>query len=302
MKCIHCQNQHAHFETYCSATGKLIDDSLIRKYTYETLDFCISCGNANNEDSLHCSECGTDMVKVSSKKNNVNKLIDQGLTAIPEIKNSVNFNKSKTSVKEASVEHKNYIRKTPLILLPVTISIAIIMLISAIFINKFKDNIGLISKFLELDGMNSLDADLISAYLSNELGIHVNIPDFPLFTMLISLIHNINYSFVLEVTEIGSKEVFKIDESNVLFGLVLIPIIALIIGALVYGWMARKYNWHFWRGIVYSTILYTIFLTIVSISARFKANASGIDYYEDFVKVKVELLPSIFDSIITGAC
>lgn len=300
MKCIHCQKQHFHYETYCSATGKLIDESLIRKYTYETLDFCISCGDANEEGSLHCSKCGTEMVKVSSKKNNVNKLIDQGLTAIPDIKNSVNFNKSKTSVKEASVEHKNYIKKTPLILLPATISIAIIMLISAIIINQFKDNIGLISKFLELDGMNALDADLISAYLSYELGIQVNIPDFPLFTMLISLIHNINYSFILEVTESGSKEVFKIEESNVLLGLVLIPIIALIIGALVYGWMARKYNWHFWRGIIYSTVLYTLFLTFVSFLARFKANASGTDYYDDLVKVKVELLPSIFNSIITA--
>lgn len=300
MKCIHCQKQHAHYETYCSVTGKLIDDSLVRKYTYETLDFCISCGDANKEGSLHCSKCGTEMVKASSKKNSVNKLIDQGLTAIPDIKNSVNFNKSKTSVKEASVEHKNYIKKTPLILLPAAISIAIIMLISAIIINKFKDNIGSISEFLELDGMNALDADLISAYLSYELGIQVNIPDFPLFTMLISLMHNINYSFVLDVTESGSKEVFKFEESNALLGLVLIPVIALIIGALVYGWMARKYNWHFWRGIIYSTILYTLFLTIVSFFARFKADASGTGYYDGLVRVKVELLPSIFDSIITG--
>lgn len=300
MKCIHCQKQHAHYETYCSTTGKLIDDSLIRKYTYETLDFCISCGEANKEGNLHCGNCGTETVKISSKKNNVNKLIDQGLTAIPDIKNSVNFTKSKTSVKEASVEHTNYIKKTPLILLPAVISIAIIMLISAIIINKFKDNIGLIANFLELDGMDGINADVISAYLSNALGIQVNIPDFPLFTMLISLMHNINYSFVLEVIEGGSTEVFEVAESNVLLGLVIIPIIALIIGALVYGWMARKYNWHFWRGIVYSTVLYTLFLTIVSFFARFKADASGTDYYDDLVKVKIELLPSIFNSIITG--
>ena len=301
MKCIHCQKQHAHYETYCSTTGKLIDDSLIRKYTYETLDFCISCGEANKEGSLHCSKCGTETVKISSKKNNVNKLIDQGLTAIPDIKNSVNFTKSKTSVKEASVEHTNYIKKTPLILLPATISIAIIMLISAIIVNKFKDNMDLIGSLLDLDGINTLDADLISAYLSYELGIQVNIPDFPLFTMLISLMHNINYSFVLEVIEGGSREVFDVAESNALLGLVIIPIIALIIGALVYGWMARKYNWHFWRGIIYSTVLYTLFLTIVSFFARFKADASGTDdYYGELVQVKVELLPSIFNSIITG--
>ena len=300
MKCIHCQKQHAHYETYCSTTGKLIDDSLIRKYTYETLDFCISCGEVNKEGSLHCSKCGTETVKISSKKNNVNKLINQGLTAIPDIKNSVNFTKSKTSVKEASVEHTNYIKKTPLILLPAAISIAIMMLISAIIVNKFKDNIGLIGSLLELDGMNALNADLISAYLSYELGIQVNIPDFPLFTTLISLMHNINYSFALEVIEDGSPEVLKVAESNLLLGLVIIPVIALIIGALVYGWMARKYNWHFWRGIIYSTVLYTLFLTIVSFFARFKADASGTDYYDDLVTVKVELLPSIFNSIITG--
>lgn len=300
MKCIHCQKQHAHYETYCSTTGKLIDDSLIRKYTYETLDFCISCGEVNKEGSLHCSMCGTETVKISSKKNNVNKLINQGLTAIPDIKNNVNFTKSKTSVKEASVEHTNYIKKTPLILLPAAISIAIMMLISAIIVNKFKDNIGLIGSLLELDGMNALNADLISAYLSYELGIQVNIPDFPLFTTLISLMHNINYSFALEVIEDGSPEVLKVAESNLLLGLVIIPVIALIIGALVYGWMARKYNWHFWRGIIYSTVLYTLFLTIVSFFARFKADASGTDYYDDLVTVKVELLPSIFNSIITG--
>lgn len=301
MKCVHCQKQHAHFETYCSTTGKLIDDSTIRKYTYETIDFCISCGEANKEGSLNCSKCGTETAKISSKKVNVNKLIDQGLTAIPDITNSVTFSKGKTSVKEASVEHTNYIKKTPLILLPAAMSIAIIVLISAIVINKLKDNIDLIANLLDIGGMRGINADLISAYLAYELGIQVNIPDFPLLTTLMVLMHNVNYSFVIEVIEGNSSDILEFAQSNMLLGLMIVPIMALIIGALVYGWMARKYNWHFWRGVIYSTVLYTLFLTIVSFFARFKATASGTDdYYGDLVKVKIELLPSMLNSIITG--
>ncbi len=192
MTCIHCQKQHAHYDTYCSTTGKLIDDSLVRKYSYETLDFCFSCGEPNKKGSLHCSTCGTETVKLSTKKITMDKLIDQGLTAIPDLKNSATFVKGKTNLKEASVEHTNYIKKTPLILLPAAISIAIVMLISIIFVNKMKDNISLISDFLDLGGMNILDAQAFSAYLSSELGINVNVPDFPLFTMLITLMHNVN--------------------------------------------------------------------------------------------------------------
>ncbi len=108
------------------------------------------------------------------------------------------------------------------------------------------------------------------------------------------------YSFSLEVSEGGMSEVVKLQESNVLLGLLIIPIIALIIGALVYGWMAKKYNWNFWRGIIYSTALYSLFLLIVSFFARYKADASGKDYYDDIIKISVEVLPSIINVIITG--
>ncbi|MEG0260521.1 MAG: zinc ribbon domain-containing protein [Lysinibacillus sp.] len=300
MNCIHCQKQHAHYETYCSTTGKLIDDSLVRKYSYETLDFCVSCGEPNKKGNVHCDKCGTELVKLSTKKITMDKLIDQGLTAIPDFKNSATFIKGKTNLKEASVEHKNYIKKTPLILLPVGISIAIVMLLSIILVNKIKDNIDLVSDLLDLGGMNFLDAQAFSAFLSYELGIDVSVPDFPIFTMLISLMHNINYSFNIKTSGDGISEVMKFQESNVLLGLLIIPIIALIIGAIVYGWMAKKYNWDFWRGIIYSTALYTLFLLVVSFFARYKANVSGTDRYDDFVKISVEVGPSFINAIITG--
>lgn len=300
MKCIHCQKQHAHYETYCSTTGKLIDDSLVRKYSYETLDFCVSCGDPNKKGNVHCDKCGTELTKISTKKITMDKLIDQGLTAIPDLKNSATFIEGKKNLKKASTEHKDYIKKTPLILLPVGISIATVMLISIILVNKIKDNISLISDFLDLDGMNFLDTQAFSASLSSELGIDVSVPDFPIFTMFISLIHNINYSFNINVSGDGMSEVMKFQESNVLLGLFIIPIIALIIGAIIYGWMAKKYKWDFWRGIIYSTVLYTLFLLIVSFFAHYKANVSGTDQYDSFGKISVEVGPSFINTIITG--
>lgn len=300
MKCIHCQKQHPDFENYCSVTGKLIDPSQHEKYTYETLEFCVSCGEPNKESSLHCSNCGTETIKVSSKKKSVDKLIDQGLTAIPDLKNNVNFTKSKETLKEASVQHTNYIKKTPLILVPIAIPIAIILLFTTIVVSKLKNDMGTIASFLELDGLNILDADVLSAYLYEELGVSISVPDFPLFTMLISLMHNVNYKFSSEFLEGSNSEIFKLQETNLFLGLLIVPIIALTIGAIVYGIMAKKYNWHFWRGIVYSTAIYTVFLIVVTVFARFKVKANTTNVYDDLVKFNIELVPSIINAVITG--
>lgn len=302
MKCTHCQKQHPPYETYCSTTGKLIDDSVSQKFTYETMDFCVSCGESNAADALRCSKCGTETVKAIQKKIRVDKLIDQGLTAIPNIKNNVNLEKSKTTVKEASLEYTQYIKKTPLILLPIAIPIALILLVTALFVGKIKDNWDLLSDFLDLDGLNIFDADLLSASLAAELGINVNVPSFPVFTTLISLMHNLNYSLIIKISEDGYTDVIKMQESNVLLGLLIIPIIALVIGAVIYGWMARKYQWHFWRGIVYSTVIYTLFLTVVAFIARYKVKVSGTDdMYAYLVQFNANITPSLINAVITGA-
>ncbi|OCS90406.1 zinc ribbon domain-containing protein [Caryophanon latum] len=299
MSCIHCQQQHASYDTYCPMTGKLIDDTNVRKYTYELLDFCMSCGQANDKKSLHCSQCGTQTSAVTPK-NKVGHLLDQSLTAIPDLTRNMDFEKGKMTVKNATKQHSAYIKRTPLILLPVAISIVIMLIFSAVIVHQFKDDLSMVGDLLDLDEMNVFDPEMLSAALSSELGIDVDIPALPIFTMFIAMLHNIDLSLSMELIKNGDDYVKQMKQSNIFLGLMLIPVIALCIGAIVYGIMAKKYQWHFWRGIAYSSVLYTLFLTITSLFARYKAKASGVDSSDDIASVTIKLVPSLLDTVVTG--
>lgn len=277
----------------------MIDDTLVRKYTYDTLEFCVSCGQANDKNDIHCSQCGTQMMSMSAK-NKVGQIIDQSLTAIPELTRNVDFGKSKATAKQLSKEHTAYIKRTPIILLPAAISIVIMLLFSAFIVQQFNDDLAMMGDWIDIEELNVFDAAALSESLSDELGIDVNIPELPMFTMVLATVHNIDFTFSAQMFENSNQYRVQMKESNIFLGLFIIPIIALCIGAIVYGVMAKKRQWPFWRGVMYSVVLYTLFVVIVSLFARYKAKASGVDSYGDAISVTVKLVPSIIDGIISA--
>lgn len=300
MNCVHCQQQHALHDTYCSLTGKPIDDSAALKYTYEALEFCVSCGQPNEKGGLHCSQCGTSLFSTVTK-NKVGQIIDQSLTAIPELTRNVDFEKGKRTAKKVSKEHTAYIKRTPLILLPAAISIAIMLIITTIIVQQIKHDVAFIGELLNLDGLNIFDAAALSEALAYELGIAVDVPALPIFTLLLAMMHNIDLSLSMQVLEDGQKYIMQLHSSNVFVGFLIVPVLALCIGAIVYGIMAKKQQWHFWRGIMYSMMLYTLFLVIASVVARYKIKASGLDSSDDAIGVTIKLVPSLVDTVLSGA-
>ncbi len=72
-----------------------------------------------------------------------------------------------------------------------------------------------------------------------------------------------------------------------------------MIGGIVYGRMAMKNNWPFYKGIVYSVLGYTIVMAILSIFARASFNEK-VEAYFEIATLKISLSASFIDIILTS--
>ena len=302
MKCVHCDNQHPSYFSYCPNTSNIIDATLAEKYTYHTMEFCSSCGGKNTGESSFCSSCGITLLKREQRKTTIDKLLNQGLSNIPLKKVNVGKHLNTENIKTASKVNVDYIKKNKLILAPILISIGLTILLAFFIYNTINSNLKDVAQLVGEDEIGMLlDAKMLENLIYEETDAKVNIPDFPIYSTIIMMIHGVDYTFEgrMFAEEGGEETSFAID--NILYGLLIIPLLALTIGAVIYGILAKKHGWSFWKGIGYSTAVYTLFLLIMSFVARYRVDVSFKDYYDGLIVLDAKIVPSILDLLVSGA-
>lgn len=302
MKCVHCNEQHPSYFSYCPSTSNTIDATLAEKYTYHTMEFCSSCGGKNTGESSFCSSCGTTFLKQEQRKTTIDKILNQGLSNIPLKKVNVGKHLNTETLKTASKLNVDYVKKNKLILAPILVSIGLTILLTFFIYSAIESNLKEVAKFVGEDEIGMLlDAKMLENLIYEETGEKVNIPDFPIYSTIIMMIHGIDYTFEGSLFSEEEDEETSLAINNILYGLLIIPLLALTIGAVLYGILAKKHGWSFWKGIGYSTIMYTLFLLIMSFVARYSMDISFRDYYDGLIVLDAKLVPSILDLLISGA-
>lgn len=299
MQCNSCGQQHPSHFVYCPNTSNLIDSSNANSYTYNTNEFCANCGKRNELGFSYCVNCGHSHLAKIPKKNSFNRIVEDTISTI-KIPTKVNINTDK--IKTSSVESFNYIKRNKLILVPILLSM-ILMILGAFWIKSsalsaLGDEIGYYDEetivFAAL-----LKPEVLEDMISDEFGVNVDVPNFTSFPMMMALIHNADLDFNMTVGAMGEQEGIKVSLKNLFTGLLLIPIIALMIGGIVYGRMAIKNNWPIYKGILYSVLVYTIVMVIFSIFARVSFSKT-VDAYFTAASLKINLSASFIDILLTS--
>ena len=299
MRCIHCNRQHPSHYVYCPETSKRIDSYDENYLTYTANDFCSNCGTKNEFSYSYCVNCGQSYLAKEHKKNTLNRVAED---TIPNMKIHSKVNINTERLKSTSIENLNYIKKNKLIMVPIFIAL-IIMIISTFWIKStalsaLGDEFGYYDEetivFAAL-----LKPDVIEDKISSQFGIDVDVPNFTSFPIMAALLHNADLNFEMTVGAMGETEGIKVDFNNLFTGLLIIPILALIIGGIIYGRMAIKNNWPVYKGILYSIVGYTVVMMILSIFARVSFNKT-VDAYFIEGTLKISLSTSFIDILFTS--
>ncbi|CAM5221649.1 Zinc ribbon domain-containing protein OS=Ureibacillus acetophenoni OX=614649 GN=SAMN05877842_10442 PE=4 SV=1 [Ureibacillus acetophenoni] len=145
------------------------------------------------------------------------------------------------NLKSSSKEHINYIKRNKLILVPILISL-VIMIIATFWIKSSAlSSVGDELEYYDDETMvlaALLKPQLIEEMIYYDYDIEVDLPNFTSLPIMMGLIHNAGLDFNATVSAMGEEEGVKFSVNNLFTGLLLIPIIALIIGGIIYGRMA----------------------------------------------------------------
>ena len=297
MQCNHCQGQHPSHFVYCPNTSKVIDLSGGHNLTYQSTEFCPSCGTKNELSYSYCVNCGHSHLTKTQKKNAFNRMFENTISNI-KIPSKVNTE----NLKSSSKEHINYIKRNKLILVPIIISL-VIMIIATFWIKSSAlSSIGDELEYYDDETMvlaALLKPELIEEMIYYDYDIEVDLPNFTSLPIMMGLIHNADLDFSATVSAMGEEEGVKFSVNNLFTGLLLIPIIALIIGGIIYGRMAIKNNWPFYKGLIYSVLGYTIVMAVLSIFARASFSKKVEEFY-DLATLKISLSSSFIDIVVTS--
>lgn len=300
MNCQHCNQQHPLYYTYCPETSKSIDYSLVRKYQYNVMEFCHSCGTKNEKGHLACTACGATQLHIEQKKNLFNKLLENKIPKMQNIQMPSAKQINTEDIKAASKESINYIKGNKLILLPIFISFVIVLLSS--FILKF--TLVDFGKELIDEGdeaaiiLGVIDTSILEYAIEEEFDLNVNLPNWASIPSYISAFHNVDLSFSASFGEDGDEEEVKGSIQNIFYGLLLIPFLALVAGGVVYGILAKRHHWPFFKGFIYSVIAYTGAMTIISLFARLSIKEKFEFFGEYHFKIKAS--SSIVDMFLSS--
>ncbi|WP_332649339.1 zinc ribbon domain-containing protein [Lysinibacillus sp. 54212] len=302
MTCQHCNRQHPLYYTYCPETSKTIDHSLVQKYQYNTMEFCHACGTKNEKGHSACSACGATQLMIEQKKNLINKLLDNKIPKMQNIQIPSAKRINTEDIKVASKESIDYIKGNKLILLPILISFVIVLLSS--FILKF----ALVDFGKEMvdEGeeaaivLGVIDTSILEYAIEEEFDMNVNLPNWASIPSYISAFHNVDLSFSASIGEDGYEEKMKGSIDNIFYGLLLIPFLALVVGGIVYGILARRHHWPFFKGFVYSVIAYTGVMTVISLFARLsiKEKFEFFGEYSFIIKASSSFIDMLISSFL----
>ncbi|TSI10097.1 zinc ribbon domain-containing protein [Lysinibacillus sp. BW-2-10] len=296
MYCIHCSEHHPKQFVYCPNSAQKIYEPTNKKFTYNMNDFCLSCGVKNDRSYAFCTYCGTQHLTKTEKKIGINKLLE---TTIPEIKLST---VNKREIKAKSEKSLQFLKRNKLLFVPILVTF--LLLILSTFVIKSS-----LSTFVE-ENLNTQDeellliaalvnADILENLLYEELDVRVDIPNMTSIPTMISLYHNAKVNFNMTFGEDGYSEETSGELNNLFSGLLFIPILSLAIGGIVYGRMARHYNWGLYKGILYSVGAYTLVLTIVSLFAR-KSYKETFEAFFAEATLGFKISASIIDMLFTS--
>ncbi|MEG0449710.1 MAG: hypothetical protein RR595_07635, partial [Lysinibacillus sp.] len=79
-----------------------------------------------------------------------------------------------------------------------------------------------------------------------------------------------------------------------------LPLLALVIGGILYGMMARKHNWPLYQGIAYSTVLYVLVMIVLAIVSKLNVGLSEEETFGEFM-LNVTMNYSVLDMMITAS-
>lgn len=297
MQCNHCQEQHPSHYVYCPNTSKVIETSGVNNLTYQATEFCPSCGTKNELGYSYCVNCGHSYLAKTQKKNALNRMFENTISNIklPSKVNAVNL-------KSSSKDHINYIKHNKLILVPMLISLVIMIVFTFWIKSSVLTAVGNDFEYYDDESMviaALLKPELIEEMIYQDYDIDVDLPNFTSLPVMMGLLHNADLDFNATVSAMGEEEGVKLTLSNLFTGLLLIPIIAFIIGGIIYGRMAIKNNWPIYKGIIYSVLGYTIVMGIFSLFARVSFSKKVEEYF-DFATLKISLSTSFIDIILTS--
>lgn len=275
MTCRHCHEQHPNYFTYCPKTNGVIAQEIF-KHTYATNDFCLSCGTKNGESGSFCSQCGEITIKRVEQKTIFNKVISETLKNV----NGPNMGNIKgQELKTASKEKVNFFKNNPLFFVPIVVSILLIFMFTLFAKNSLLDVVT-----ADLDHEQSAivkaimsDPSELEDKVYKETGIRLSIPKILSLPSLVTVVHNVKAEWNVVLDAGFTNNSLHISMDNVLFGLMFIPFIALSIGGVIYGILARKNNWPLYQGIVYSTIVYVIVMLVISFISKFSTKLGQVE-------------------------
>ncbi|MFB7155507.1 MULTISPECIES: hypothetical protein [unclassified Lysinibacillus] len=269
MTCRHCHEQHPNYFTYCPKTDGIIEHEPF-KYTYATNDFCLSCGTKNEESGSFCSQCGSITIKKVEQKTTFNKVISETLKNV----NVPNMGKMKgQDLKAVSKEKVNFFKNNPLFFVPIVVSILLLFLFTLFVKSSILDVVTADLDQEETAIVKAImsDPSELEGKIYEEFGINLSIPKILSLPSLVTVLHNVKAEWNVGIDAGYTHNSLNISMDNVLFGLMFIPLIALAIGGVIYGILARKNNWPLYQGIVYSTIVYVIVMLVISVMSNFNA-------------------------------
>lgn len=283
MNCKHCRQQHPSYNSYCPTTGQYIDD--LGSHTYTTHEFCVNCGTHNENYYVHCTNCGTHLLKVEEPKQKITKIISQNIPNIPFSSETITKHMNTTQLKSVSKENIEYIKNNRFMFVPVLITILLVIAFGFFAknpLNEMLEDIGKDSDSVETKFFFSHDE--VKEQLEDYYDINVDIPPFPVVSTAILFAHNANYSinFYGEIDEGYGDDSIELEGKleNLTYSMTIITILIFAIGAIVYGILAKKEKWHFGKGILFSTVAYSIFIFIILWLGRYKMK---LEFDEDML-------------------
>lgn len=287
MICRECGQSHPDYFSYCPTDGKTSESYEHLSKTYQTNDFCTACNHHNKEGYTYCENCGTLLSTLQLKKGSIHKKIEA--TISQPLKSSEIAN---TFKKELPKKIQINWRKNWILYMPILVAI-LVMLVMPNFI------ISSVSNHLDTSSQEILDylrqPEKLKAAIYDDTGDIVDVPKLLKNSTVISLVHNVNVEFGLSGSNTDLK-MATIQLSNLMHAFIWLPIIILAISGLVIGYLAKRFNLSLKTGILASTVIYTVFLAIMSLIGNFTfkiPNEDGNTYY-------AILHFSILDAIVTG--
>ncbi|GAB0166954.1 zinc ribbon domain-containing protein [Lysinibacillus sp. CTST325] len=297
MICRHCNEQHPKYFTYCPKTDGIIEQEPL-KYTYATNDFCLSCGTKNEESGSFCSQCGSLTINKVEQKATLNKVISNTLKNV----NVPNMGNMKgQELKTLSKEKVNFFKNNPLFFVPIVVSILLLFLFT-FFVKSSILDVATVDQGREESAIIKAIIDDPSEFedmIYKEFGVRLSIPKVLSLPRLVTVLHNVKAEGHVMLGAVYDQNSLDISMDNVLFGLLFIPFIALAIGGVLYGILARKHNWPLYQGIVYSTIVYVIVMSVVSIMSNFSTRIGEVETKGLFM-IDVSLNYSTLDMILSA--